>query len=603
MSQSKHTISAPLWSWRRASILGFLIIFIYCIWSLGLTFIKLPPSADPVAAAKTFFSAALSPTLTDQNPSLPLGTEPFIERIIYGIANTLRYAFIAMSMAVPSGLILGFLASKAWWPTRHSKQTSFFHSLLRTGLFGVYLSTRFLITFMRSIHELIWMLLFLAALGGDSTITACIALALPFSGTLAKVFSEIIDEQNDDTSKHLSLSGGSNIQAFLSARFPEALPDLLTYTLYRLECAIRSSAVLGFLGAETIGLAIQQSYENNYYNEVWTELYLLILTVMFFDIIGSTVRKRLNKAPLARGQIGKHDLKTLKKNTPRWKLLPTVWITLGLGVIAAWFCGDDLYTYYSSIGRLERTQQFFTQLIPEPVKVSGSWPDIIDWAHDLWSSSGQEALASTVIMATAALLLAALIGYAFVPWASRNIATSMPFSIGTSQSNWLMRALWASLGFCCRMLFLVCRSIPEYIIAFLLIGILGAHAWPIVFALAIHNFGILGRLWSEVGENHDESVAKLQMLRGGSRLQAYLCGILPTSYNRQLLFIFYRWETCVRESTILGMLSISSLGYYISIEASFLRYDRMMFFILLGTATIFASDLLSVYLRTKLRES
>ena len=268
----EHKLSAPLWSWRRASILGFLVLLIYCVGSLGLTFVKLPPSADPVAAAKTFFSAALSPALTDQNPSLPDGAEPFCERITTGLANTLRYAFIAMSMAVPSGLVLGFFASRVWWPTKRSSQSSLLQKLLRSCLYGIYLTTRFLITFMRSIHELIWMLLFLASLGGDSTITACVALALPFTGTLAKVFSEIIDEQNDETSKHIQLSGGSNIQAFVSARFPEALPDLLTYTLYRLECAIRSSAVLGFLGAETIGLAIQQSYENNYYHEVWTEL-------------------------------------------------------------------------------------------------------------------------------------------------------------------------------------------------------------------------------------------------------------------------------------------------------------------------------------------
>jgi len=595
------TLRAPLWSWRRLCIYSFFLILGVCLYTLGLDFNQLPESSDPVAAAKDFFSAALSPTLTDQNPSLPVGSEPFIQRISTGLLNTLRYAFIAMSMAVPAGLLLGFLASRSWWPKAVTSRKSALALISRSGLRALYLTTRFVITFMRSIHELIWMLLFLAALGGDSTITACVALAIPFTGTFAKVFSEIIDEQNEQNSQHILLAGGSNLQAFVAARFPQALPDLLTYTLYRLECSIRSSAVLGFLGAETIGLAIQQSYENNYYNEVWTELYFLIFTVMIFDVLGSCVRKRLNHAPLPKVAPAKLSLLSLKKNAPRWKLLPVVWISLLSGILIAWNFGDDLYQYYSSLSRLERTQSFIQQLIPEPVQLSQNWRDAIPWAKDLWLTSGKEALTNTVTLATAALLLAVLFGYILVPWASRNITNFRPYSIDMAAHSKLRKALWGVIGFSTRFIFLIARSIPEYIIAFLLIGILGAHTWPLVLALAIHNFGSLGRLWSEISENHDDAVAKQQMIRGASRLQSYVCGILPTSFNRQLLFIFYRWETCVRESTILGMLSISSLGYYISIESSFLRYDRMLFFILLGTIIIFASDLLSASLRKKLK--
>ena len=73
-------------------------------------------------------------------------------------------------------------------------------SQLATKLLDIYsgpiqISVRLLTTLMRSIHELIWAILFLAALGHEP-ITACVALALPFTGTLAKVFSEIIDEQS-----------------------------------------------------------------------------------------------------------------------------------------------------------------------------------------------------------------------------------------------------------------------------------------------------------------------------------------------------------------------------------------------------------------------
>ena len=596
-------LKPPILSWRRATVIGFLCLLIVCLSKLGFEFNQLPESADPSAAAHSFFSAALSPALVDQNLSLPADSQPLIIRLLKALLNTLRYAFVAMSMAVPVGLALGFLCSRSWWPTTlQHKATSIPTKLARTTLNLIYLSARFSITFMRSIHELIWVMLFMAFLG-DSPLTACIALALPFAGTLAKVFSEIIDEQSANTTDHLKLSGASSVSAFFAARFPQSLPDLLTYTLYRLECAIRSSAVLGFIGIETIGLSIKQSYENNYYNEVWTELYLLIFVVMLFDVLGSKVRYRLSTPAVERSTPTDLSLKSLKKCAPSWKLLPLTWSLLLVGSIAAWTLGPPLNVYHSAISRWDRTQVFFEELVPEPVRASNHWNDALPWLRDLWTSNGKEALLNTVLIASSALLLAAVFGYILVPWASRNISTPTPFSSFNGRTSRIKKWLWSTLGFCIRTLFLITRSIPEYIIAFLLIGILGAHAWPLVIALAIHNFGILGRLWSEVSENHDENVARQQVVSGGSRLQAYLCGILPTSFNRQLLFIFYRWETCVRESTILGMLSISSLGYYISIESSFLHYDRMLFYILLGTAVIFISDLISINLRAKLNKS
>lgn len=582
--------------------MSFLLLFIYCVDHLGLDFIKLPPSADPVEAAKTFFSAAIEPAFVDQNPSLPEDSQSFLQRITEGILTTLRYAFIAMSMAVPAGLVLGFLCSSAWWPLQRKHSNLIFSKILKTLLVGLQTVTRVIITFMRSIHELIWVLLFLAFLG-DSPITACIALALPFTGTLAKVFSEIIDEQDDATSKHILLAGGNSLQAFLTARLPQALPDLTTYTMYRLECAIRSSAVLGFIGIETIGLSIYQSYENTYYNEVWTELYLLIITVIVFDILGSFVRKRIHRAPVSTKAPSKLNLSSLKKARPRWRSLPIIFSFLGAAVALSWFYGEPLDQYHSHLSRWERTQDFLKQLIPEPVRKSNKWADAIPWYQELWKESGRKALANTLVIATTALLLAAIVGYTLVPWASRNISNIAPFGVRLAHTNKLAAATWALFGFCMRFIFLIARSIPEYILAFLLIGVLGAHAWPLIIALAIHNFGILGRLWAEVSENHDERPARQIIVQGGNRLQSYLCGILPTSYNRQTLFIFYRWETCVRESTILGMLSISSLGYYISQEAAFLRYDSMLFFILLGTAVIFLSDVISVNLRAKLKKA
>ena len=73
------------------------------------------------------------------------------------------------------------------------------------------------------------------------------------------------------------------------------------------------------------------------------------------------------------------------------------------------------------------------------------------------------------------------------------------------------------------------------------------------------------------------------------------------SLNRFMLFFFYRWESCVREATVLGMLGVSSLGYYISIQQNFREYDDILFYTLLGAVLVVGGDLTSDLLRYKLR--
>lgn len=608
---------------RKLTVLALFLILLLGRWYLG------PMESSTANSGGAFFSAALQPTLSDQNQSLPDDATPFAIRILCEMGNTIRYALIAMSMAVPAGLALGFFASSAWWPvgTGRSSPLSLSRLLLRP-LHGI---TRLFITLMRSIHELIWAIFFLSALG-DDPLTACIALALPFAGTLAKVFSEIIDELPRQAQDHVLSSGASPIQSFFSTLIPQAFPDLATYTLYRFECALRSSAVLGFIGIETIGLSIKRSFENNFYNELWTQLYLLIGVIMLVDILGAQLRRRLNsiperkiKAPClqpipANKSITIRYLKTLKRSAPRWQLPRIVlWMTMLLTTVA-WFPSllqidtQPLLSDQGTINREERVLRFLNKITPAPIRQSGptaaaspdstSWTDTLPWAAELWDDPGKEALTNTLVIATSSIIIAALCAWLVLPWASRSLANAKPLGMFHGRTSALSNLAWKLTGFLCRFLFLLSRAIPEYIIAYLLIALLGINAWPLVLALAIHNFGILGRLWGEVMENQSPESGK-QLLQGGAnRWQCYLNSYLPASFNRFMLYLFYRWETCVREATILGMLGVVSLGYHIQLARNFSRaYDEMFFYVLLGASVIFIGDLISFFLRRALMKS
>jgi phosphonate transport system permease protein len=206
--------------------------------------------------------------------------------------RTVVFAAAGMSLALVLGIVLGFLGSSAWWSgERAGGDSRLARALARSVWPSVWLATRATIVFMRSVHELLWAVIFLAAFGLN-TFGAVVAIAIPYGGTLAKIFSEMIDEAPRDSALALRRLGASRLSEFWFGLVPRALPDMSAYAFYRFECAIRSSAVLGFFGFPTLGYGIAQSFENLHYSEVWTHLYALMALVILVELWSSALRTR-----------------------------------------------------------------------------------------------------------------------------------------------------------------------------------------------------------------------------------------------------------------------------------------------------------------------
>ena len=544
---------------------------------------------------------------------MPPGSEPFWSRCLGALALTVQYALIAMSMAVPSALVFGFFASRAWWPSwPEGRPPTVSLRLLRYVLTGLFVVTRVLIAFLRSIHELLWAILFLAAIG-DFPFVACVALALPFGGTLAKVFAEIIDETPQNARNTLSASGARAPQAFLAALIPRALPDLITYTLYRLECAVRSAAVLGFIGIETIGLYINWSFENFYFGEVWTELYLLLATIIAIEAWGVALRKRLNRPadshikPNLDGKSTPDKVTELRKARPRSKFLRFSLIGVIVAVVGSWSLAlyDDDRPFFGDASwerRSKNLDRFLNKLVPKPVRESGEWSDAGPWLEDLWENKGKEASVTTVAISVVAILLSAACTLLLIPLASRVLTRARPFDLAGRAPPLIIEFFWSALGWLVRIIFILTRAIPEYIYAFFLLFILGPTPMALVYALAIHNLGILGRLWGEVVENAPDSTARHLASRGARRAQIFTIAIFPSIFGRMVLYLFYRWETCVREAVVLGFLGLATLGFHIQEARAFFKYDTMLVFVLIGATIIIIGDLTSDLLRRWIRK-
>ncbi len=240
------------------------------------------PTAGGWRLAGDFFSQALHPTLHFLGPGSPNGLWALPAQALVAAGNTVIFAATAMSVALVGGIILGFLGSSVWWDRPGMSSQRFGP--------GVTAVARTLMTLMRSIHELVWAVFLLAALGMGELV-AVIAIAIPYTGTLGKIFSEMLDEAPGEAADSLRLAGAPLGSWYLFGLVPGALPDMLAYAFYRFECALRSSAVLGFFGFPTLGYFISASFENLYFQEVWTYLYVLMALILLVDWWSGRLRR------------------------------------------------------------------------------------------------------------------------------------------------------------------------------------------------------------------------------------------------------------------------------------------------------------------------
>jgi len=149
---------------------------------------------------------------------------------------------------------------------------------------------RYVMIFLRSVPELIWALLLVRVVGLGPT-AGVLAIAITYSGMLGKVYAEIFESVNREPTLALLNQGASRLQAFAFGLLPQCSDELISYTVYRWECAVRSSVVLGFVGAGGLGQQMDLSMKMFAGNEVCTLLILFVVLVAVADWTSQILRK------------------------------------------------------------------------------------------------------------------------------------------------------------------------------------------------------------------------------------------------------------------------------------------------------------------------
>ena len=160
------------------------------------------------------------------------------------------------------------------------------------GPFWLRQMVRWLLIILRSVPELVWALVFVRVVGLGPT-AGVLAIALTYGGMLGKVYSEILESGETHPTETLLRNGAGRLQAFFYGLLPASAAELTSYTVYRWECAIRSSVVLGFVGAGGLGQQMNNSMKMFNGGEVATMLLIFMALVATADRLSAWFRKVL----------------------------------------------------------------------------------------------------------------------------------------------------------------------------------------------------------------------------------------------------------------------------------------------------------------------
>jgi phosphonate transport system permease protein len=543
-------------------LVGLLVVAVPLVWSWHQA---VPDGSDVVnrgglPLVADLLGSALHPALAPD----------FLAVVLDAAVVTLVYAALGTAGALVIGLLGGLALSDAAWAAHPPRPVRILRLLVRGLLVAA-----------RSVHELVWALLFVSVLGLDPLV-AVLAIAIPFGAQTAKVFCDILDAVPPGPLRALRSAGSPPAATLAYALFPAAAPLLLSYAFYRFECAIRSAVILGVVGVGGLGEELVVSLRSRNWDEVWTLVGVVLLLSAAVDLWSSRLRTDLAIVTCSDWSGGR---KQARRSSPlgasrwaRWSIVVAI-----PGLILAWLASDVSLSGLTSPRTLHLSARLLDEMWPPALPPGG------------WAGLGA-AVPDTVAMAILAMAVAVVLTVTIGPWATRPRPAPMDEPAG-----YVHRLLRRTTWWIARLLLLLLRSVPPTVWAVIALLALFPGVLPGALALGLYTGGILGRLIAEAWESIDTRPRDTLRIAGVRGWLASLAAVVPPSSHHLVTYTLYRFEICIRDTAVVGVVGAAGLGRLLAENLAAFRLPAVTTLLITSIAVSIASELLGRRLTRALR--
>jgi len=522
-------------------------------------------------------AAAVWNFLTELFP--PDLSSDFLLTVLRAVAQTLATAVAGTLLSITMALPLGILATTTLWNRGVLVSGEADGFGFRVGAVGSRLA-RALLGFLRAVPDLVWALLFVAAVG-LGTLAGTLALTVAYSGVLGRVYADVFEHVDPQPLEALQSTGATRMQIFLRGVWPQALRHLVAYTLYSFECCVRAAAVLGFVGAGGIGYEISLSMRMFEYGQVLTLLLVFIMLLTITDTASRYLRAR--SVSRAR-EVNIGDESSALNSFLRNSRGIVAWVLVMPLIVVSFTLAGFTPAVLNQAGIASHLAGFLLRMLPLDL----SWSFI-------------DSLGTALLQTIAISLMGTLIGMALAVVLAVPATSTLIFLRNDSPGRirvvdrllrWLL--FWST-----RLVLNILRSIPELVWVLICILAVGIGPFAGTIALALHTTGVLGKLYAETLE--EVPVRPVEALRslGARPIQLLLWAMWPQARPLLSSYTVLRWEMNLRASTILGLVGGGGLGQAIYNNVQLGFYNRLSTLIILIYALVLASDWIGERLRLR----
>ena len=192
----------------------------------------------------------------------------YLQEMIITLQIAVWGTFLAIMGAIPFGLICSANISPSW----------------------VTQPVRRLMDLLRSVNEMVFAMLFIAAVG-LGPFAGVLALSLHTLGTLSKLFSEAVEAIDPQPVEGIRATGAMPIEEITYGIIPQVIPLWISYSLYRFEANVRSASVIGMVGAGGIGMLLWDAIRSFDYAKTTAIILVIVVVVSVLDFASSRVRR------------------------------------------------------------------------------------------------------------------------------------------------------------------------------------------------------------------------------------------------------------------------------------------------------------------------
>ena len=497
--------------------------------------------------------------------------------------ETLWMAVIGTFLAIVLSVPLAFLAARNTTP----------HPVL-------YSIARGIIVFSRAVPDLVFALVLVRALG-IGVLPGILALAFHSVGMIGKLLADAIEQVDPKPAEALRSVGATRLQVMTTGVVPQIIPAFISISLYRLDINLRSSTVLGLVGAGGVGLLLKATLGQLDYSNALGVVVVIFVFILLMELVSALVRQHIlggetfgfssgNRGNMGAMLLGQKNPPSEPADTTESddsdqapaakvhhpKVLPPVtktrvinqtylWGFIALivaGFLAVRLNPLELFTSFGGIWEMT------LRLLPPDFVTAG--PQIL------------QGIIETIAIAAVATLLGGLLSIPLGFLAAANVSV-----------NRLVYGIT-------RVVLVIIRGIPELILAIIFVAAIGLGPVAGVLALSIGTAGFLAKLIADSVEEIDPKPREAVTATGATRFQELFVSVLPQVMPALVSQLLYTFDINIRNSAILGIVGGGGIGFLLFNSMKVLAFETTGAIILATFVAVYLIELLSAYIRKQI---